>query len=132
MISRYHSLSLVVTLCHSFLRVVTRCTTCCHSLSLIVSFVVTRCHSIYQSSVFLQPIKLRSVINEISKSFLKFTVNGKNKSIDTSMIFNFTNHGSRQRVNNKPGPMGCNIWGLAEAYGYLVQFKPYQGVKKGK
>ena len=71
------------------------------------------------------------MINEINKSFLKFTFNGKNKSIDQSMISSFANHGSRQRINNKPGPIGCNSRGLAEAYGYLVQFEPYQGVKKG-
>ena len=50
-----HSLSLVVTRCHSLyyllpLFVVTCCTTRCHSLSLIVALVVsgctTRCHSL--------------------------------------------------------------------------------------
>ena len=131
MTTRYHSLSLVVTRCHSFPLVVTRCTTCCHWLSLIVSFVVTRCHSIYHR-LSLQLTKLRSVINEINKNFLKFTFNGRNRSIDQLVISNFANHGSRQWINNKSGPMGCNIWGLAEAYGYLVQFEPYQGVKKGK
>ena len=28
--------------------------------------------------------------------------------------------------------MGYKIWVLAEAYGYRVQFEPYQGVQKGK
>ena len=28
--------------------------------------------------------------------------------------------------------MGYRIWVLAEVYGYVVQFEPYQGVKKGK
>ena len=35
----------MVTRCHSFSFVVTRCTTRCHSLSL----VVIRCHSLYHS-----------------------------------------------------------------------------------
>ena len=38
----------------------------------------------------------------------------------------------RQQINNKPIQVGHNIWVLAEAYGYVVQFKPYQGVKKKK
>ena len=28
--------------------------------------------------------------------------------------------------------VGYNIWVLAEAYGFLVKFEPYQGVQKGK
>ena len=104
----YQPLSFVVARCYSFPLVVTRCT--------------TRCHSIYHSPVFLQ----------LNKSFLKFTFNGENKSIDQSMISYFANHSSRQRINNKPVAMGFNIWVLAEAYGYLVQFEPYQGVKRGK
>ena len=36
-------------------------------------------------------------------------------------------------MNNKPIQMGYdNIWVLAEAYYYVVQFEPYQGVKKVK
>ena len=45
LIGKKENLAEMVTLCHSFSFVVTRCTTCCHSLSL----VVTRCHSLYHS-----------------------------------------------------------------------------------
>ena len=48
------------------------------------------------------------------------------------MITCFANHSSRQLINNKSNRVRCKIWVLAEAYGYVVQFKPYQGVKKGK
>ena len=48
------------------------------------------------------------------------------------MIYSFPNHGTRQRINNKPIRVGHSIWILAEAYGYLVQFETYQGVKKEK
>ena len=75
---------------------------------------------------------LRSVINELNKRCLKFTFNEEKKSIDQSMITYFANHSSRQRMNNKPHRMGCKIWVLAEAYSCVVQFEPYQSVKKGK
>ena len=35
-------------------------------------------------------------------------------------------------MNNKPIWVGYNIWVLAEAYVYVVQFEPYQSVQKGK
>ena len=39
----------------------------------------------------------------------------------------------RQPINNKSIQEEYKIWDLtAEAYGYVVQFKPYQSVKKGK
>ena len=38
----------------------------------------------------------------------------------------------RQRMNNKPNGAGCKIWVYADAYGYVVQFEPYQSVKKRK
>ena len=72
MVTRYHSLSFVVTRCHllyhSLSLVFTRCTTryhslslvviCCHSLCQSLSLVVTRCHSMYRSSVFLKTIEV--------------------------------------------------------------------------
>ena len=48
------------------------------------------------------------------------------------MITCFANHSSRQKINNKSNRLGCKIWILAEAYGYVVQLESYQGVKKGK
>ena len=42
-------------------------------------------------------------------------------------------HGSRQRVNKKSIQEEYKIWVLAaEASSYVVQFRPYQGAKKGK
>ena len=48
------------------------------------------------------------------------------------MITYFTKHSSRQQINNKTNRVECKIWVLAKTYGYVVQFEPYQGVKKGK
>ena len=53
-----------------------------------------------------------SVINELDKRFLKFTFNVENKSIDQSMISYFSNHGTRQRINNKKIGVGHSIWVL--------------------
>ena len=42
-------------------------------------------------------------------------------------------HGSRQQINNKSIQEEYKVWVLAaEAYGYEVQFRPYQCAKKGK
>ena len=122
-IVRPHLSSLVFIRSHSLSLVLTRCTIRCHSLSLEISLV---CLFITDQACD------HSMINELNKRFLKFTFKGENKFIDQSMISHFANHDSRQQINNKPGLTECNIWVLAEAYGYLVQFKPYQGVKKGK
>ena len=72
------------------------------------------------------------MINELNMTFLKFTFNRENKSINQSMISYYLNHDSRQRISNTPVVMSYNIGFLAEAYGYVVQFEPYQGVKKEK
>ena len=48
------------------------------------------------------------------------------------MIPYYRTRDSRQRTNNKSIQVGYNIWVLAEACCYVVQFEPYQGVKKGK
>ena len=58
--------------------------------------------------------------------------NGENKSIHQSKISCYANHGSRQRVRSKSIRIGYNIWVLADAYGYVVQFEPNQRVKKRK
>ena len=42
-------------------------------------------------------------------------------------------HGSRQQINNNSIQEEYKVWVLvAEAYGYEVQFRPYQGAKKRK
>ena len=47
--------------------------------------------------------------------------------------FSATELMAKQAKNNKSIQEECKIWVLiAEAYGYVVQFKPYQGAKKGK
>ena len=49
------------------------------------------------------------------------------------MIPCYATHGSRQLINNKSIQEEYKIWVLvAEAYGYAVQFRPYQGAKVGK
>ena len=45
-------------------------------------------------------------INELNKRFLKFSFNGKNKSIEESMISFCRTHSSWQRINNKPIQVG--------------------------
>ena len=40
---------------------------------------------------------------------------------------------TRQQINNKSIHQEYKIWDLvAEAYGYVVQFRSYQAAKKGK
>ena len=42
-------------------------------------------------------------------------------------------HGSRQQINNTLIQEEYKVWVLvAEAYGYEVQFRTYEGAKKGK
>ena len=49
------------------------------------------------------------------------------------MIPCYGTHDSRKEINNKSIQGEYKIWVLVtEAYGYLVQFRPYQGAKKGK
>ena len=66
-------------------------------------------------------------IKEIFKVFFQ----GEIKSIDKSMNAYYGTHGSRQRIN-KLIRVGYNMWVLGEACGYVVQFEPYQCVKKVK
>ena len=58
-----------------------------------------------------------------------FSFNGEKKSIDKSMILYYKTHGSRQRINNKPIRVGCNIWILADNVG---QCKPNESLMKEK
>ena len=46
------------------------------------------------------------------------------------MISYYVTHVIRQRIDNKPTGVGFNIWPFLEVYGCVVQFEPYQGVKK--
>ena len=49
------------------------------------------------------------------------------------MIICCGTHGSRQRINKKLIQDEYKIWTpAAEAYGYVVQFRSYQGARKGK
>ena len=49
------------------------------------------------------------------------------------MIPCYGTQGSRQWINNKSIQEEYKFWVLvAERYGYVVQFRPYQGAKKGK
>ena len=69
------------------------------------------------------------MIKGLNNKFLKHSFNDENKSIDESMISYFGTHGSRPRINNKPICVGYKFWVLAEAYGYVIQFEPYQNAK---
>ena len=49
------------------------------------------------------------------------------------MIPYYGTHGSRERIHNKSIQEEYEIWVLvAEAYGYVIQFRQYQGAKKRK
>ena len=49
------------------------------------------------------------------------------------MISYYRTHGSKKRINNKSIQEEYKIWVVvAEAYGYVVQFRPYQDGKEGK
>ena len=72
------------------------------------------------------------MINELKKRFLKFSLNEDNKSIRRIYGSLLANSWLEQIIKSKPIRVGYNIWVLAEAYGYVAQFEPYQGVQKGK
>ena len=76
--------------------------------------------------------KLRPLITNLNEKFLKYSSNCETKSVDESMIPYYGSHGSKQRINNKPIRVGYKVWVLAEAYGYVIQFEPYQGAKTGR
>ena len=67
---------------------------------------------------------------ELNKNLLKFSFKEENKSIDESMISYYLTHVIRQRIDNKPIAVGYNIWLFLEVYGCVVQFEPYEDVKK--
>ena len=48
------------------------------------------------------------------------------------MFSYYGTHGSRKQIKKKAIWVPYNIWVPAEEYGYVVQFTPYHGVKKGK
>ena len=48
------------------------------------------------------------------------------------MILCYRTHGSRQRVNKSIQEEYKMEFLVAEAYGYLVHYRPYQGAMKGK
>ena len=73
MVTRCHSLSLVVPLCHSLLFVVTRCTTHSHSLYHSLSFAVIRCHSLYHSLSLDVPL-VCFFISGLIKTWLQFLI----------------------------------------------------------
>ena len=59
-------------------------------------------------------------------------LNAQKKSIERIYHSLLANSWQQQVMNNKPIWVGYNIWVLAEAYVYVVQFEPYQSVQKGK
>ena len=60
------------------------------------------------------------------------SLNRENKSIERIYDSLLANSWQQQVMKNKSVWVGYNIWILTEAYGYVVQFEPYQGVQKGK
>ena len=76
--------------------------------------------------------KLRPLIKDLNNKFLEHSFNGENKSIEESMIPYFGTHVSRQTINNKPIRVSYKFWVLGKGYGYVIQFKTYQGAKVGK
>ena len=49
------------------------------------------------------------------------------------MIPCYGTHGSKQRISNKSIQEKYKMWvPIVEAYGFVVQFRPNQGTKKGK
>ena len=62
-------------------------------------------------------------------------LNEENQPIEQIYDSLLANSWQQQKTNNKLIRVEYNIWGLAEAYDYVLsvfQFDPYQGVQKGK
>ena len=73
MVTRCHLFPFVATRCHSLYHslsfIITRCNSLYHSLLLVVPLAVTRCHSIYHSSVFLKAIIMLGGLYKFYKVF---------------------------------------------------------------
>lgn len=76
--------------------------------------------------------KMRPLITMLNNRFLKWSEFQEKLSIDESMVPYFGKHGSKQFLKGKPIRYGYKMWCLCEPLGYLMQFEPYQGAKKGE
>ena len=65
-------------------------------------------------------LKLRQVVHELYKRFLKLFFNEDKKFIEKSMIFCYRANGISQRISNKLVRVGYKILVMAETYDYDV------------
>ncbi|KAG5875548.1 hypothetical protein JTB14_025762 [Gonioctena quinquepunctata] len=71
--------------------------------------------------------KLRPLIDQIKKCFLKNYLPEQNMAYDESMIEYFGKHGCKQYIRGKPIRFGYKVWCLNSKSGYLSNFEIYQG-----
>ena len=79
--------------------------------------------------------KICIIVTTNSGLVLLVLLNEENQPIEQIYDSLLANSWQQQKTNNKPIRVEYNIWGLAEAYDYVLsvfQFDPYQGVQKGK
>ena len=75
--------------------------------------------------------KIRPFFSMMNEKCLQYFLNQEELSVDESMLPYYGRHSGKQRIIGKPVRMGYKMWVLATSDGYVVQFEPYQGAKKG-
>lgn len=75
--------------------------------------------------------KIRPMLTELSKNFLKYYKPTKNQSIDESMIKFKGRSTLKQYMPQKPIKRGFKVWVRADELGYVSQFQIYTGKVNG-
>lgn len=70
--------------------------------------------------------KLRPLMDEIKKRFMKYYMPEQNLSFDETMVKYYGKHSCKQFIRGKPIRFGYKLWSLCTVDGYLVSFEIYQ------
>lgn len=73
--------------------------------------------------------KIRPLLDQMNRSFIKYAPISSFLSIDESMIPYFGRNGCKQYIRGKPIRFGYKAWCLALPSGYCMSFDIYQGRK---
>ena len=74
--------------------------------------------------------KIRPFYDMIYERCLQYCPDCDDLSVDESTTPYYGGNCSKQHTKNKPVRVGYKMWVLAESFGYIVQFDPYQGTKQ--
>lgn len=71
--------------------------------------------------------KVRPLIQQLNKQFIKYMPILTNVDVDESMIPYYSHHSCKQRIQGKPIRYGFKFWSMNASNGYLISTEPYQG-----